>query len=83
MSAGMLAVVSPGAGDRAPLSIMHLNPAPVATTGLRPESRPESRPVSAPERHLLQRPRGYLEEDGLTPEISKNTQSHFCLCNYP
>jgi len=36
---------SPGAGDRAPLSIMHLNPAPAATTGLRPESRP----VSAPE----------------------------------
>jgi uncharacterized protein YbjQ (UPF0145 family) len=35
---------SPGTGERAPLTIMHLNPSPAAATGLRPDSAPPPPP---------------------------------------
>jgi uncharacterized protein YbjQ (UPF0145 family) len=31
---------SPATGERAPLTVMHLNPSPLATTGLRPDTAP-------------------------------------------
>jgi uncharacterized protein YbjQ (UPF0145 family) len=35
---------SAGSGERAPLTIMYLNPSPAAATGLRPDSAPQSPP---------------------------------------
>ena len=46
---------SPGTGDRAPLTIMSLNPAPAATAGLRPDSAPPPPPRPDSESRILDR----------------------------
>jgi uncharacterized protein YbjQ (UPF0145 family) len=46
---------APGTGDRAPLTIMHLNPSPAATASLRPDSAPQPPPQPDSEGGFLDR----------------------------